>query len=282
VGAWPAALQRRLSRFFWPDPTVVADAGASPEAFRSAMSALHFGGTIKITGSNRHPLSDALILDNLDVSDAAIVDIGASDGSTSVDLIARLPDFRTYTIADLYLRALTIRIGTHTYFYGPNGQLILVVGRRALAWPTESRFVAALYRPLAKRALKSPERSEVLLLNPETRKLIESDPRITYREHDVFTPWPGQRPDVIKVANLLRRIYFSDDEIRLALSALLRSLAEGGHLLIVDNPRVEGINERAGLYRRTAGRFALVATTDHAPEIADLLATTDEQEQPLR
>ena len=46
---------------------------------------------------------------------------------------------------------------------------------------------------------------------------------------------------------------------------------EGGHLLLLDNPRIAGIDLRAGLYRKEAGRFVVVAETEHAPEIADLV-----------
>lgn len=34
AGRWPAAAQRLLARFFWPDPTVVLDEAADPAAFR--------------------------------------------------------------------------------------------------------------------------------------------------------------------------------------------------------------------------------------------------------
>jgi hypothetical protein len=98
-----------------------------------------------------------------------------------------------------------------------------------------------------------------------------ADPRVTARVHDVFEVWPAPAPDVIKVANVLRRLYFSDADILRALRALLAGLAEGGHLLILDNPRLAGVDLRAGLYRRVGGRFVPVAETADPPEIADLL-----------
>jgi hypothetical protein len=54
-GRWPAGPERRLARFFWQDPSVVASQGASPDAFRTAMSAFYVGDTIKITGRLRRP-----------------------------------------------------------------------------------------------------------------------------------------------------------------------------------------------------------------------------------
>jgi hypothetical protein len=271
---WPALLERRAERFFWVDPTVVLNPDADPDVFRRAMNAVHVGGTIKITGTNRHPRSDALLADNVDLTGKHVVDIGASDGSTSVDLIRRLPDFGRYTIADLYLHVGHRQVGRHHVFYDPAGEPILVAGRRAVAWPSLSRAVARRYAGLLRRAERSGPAERVLLLNPTAQGIVRNDPRVTYREHDVFTHWQGERPDAVKIANLLRRLYFSDAQIRQALQMVIDDLPDGGHLLIVDNPRIAGIPERGGLYRRDDGRFVLVAQTDHAPEIADLVLDT--------
>lgn len=272
-GRWPALLERRAARFFWIDPAVVLDSAADAEVFRTAMNAMHVGGTIKITGTNRHPRSDALLVDNVDLTGKHVVDIGASDGSTSVDLIRQLPDFGRYTIADLYLHIGHRKVGDRHVFYDPSGQPILVAGRRAVAWPSLSRGVARLYRRTLDEAERRGPVEQVLLLNPTAQRIVRDDPRVNYREHDVFTPWDGSAPDAIKIANLLRRLYFPDDRIRTALQLVLDALAEGGHFLIVDNPRIAGIPERGGLYRRDGVRFVLVAQTANPPEIADLIAS---------
>lgn len=269
-GRWPALIERRTSRFFWADPQVLLRDDVTPDQFRESMSAINVGDTIKITGTNRHPNADALLLDNVDTTDAAIVDIGASDGSTSVDLIAKLGAFRSYTIADLYLTVTTASRFGQVLFYDGDGECILISGRRYAAWPSISRTVRLLFDPVM-RAARHAERREVLLLNPSARALISSDPRISFRVHDVFRPWPQPAPDVIKVANLLRRLYFSDPQILTALHALHASLPDGGHLLIVDNPRIKDVGPRAGLYRRHAERFETIALTDSPPEIADLV-----------
>ena len=94
---------------------------------------------------------------------------------------------------------------------------------------------------------------------------------MSYRRHDVFEPWQSEI-DVIKVANVLRRSIFTDGEIAKALLALHGSLKPGGHLLIVDNPRIPGIACRAGVYRRCGSEFQLVAETPEASEVADLVS----------
>ncbi|MCU1409251.1 MAG: hypothetical protein JWM23_1331 [Microbacteriaceae bacterium] len=271
-GRWPRYVERRFSRFVWADPRVILDDRVSAEDFRVAMSAIHVGDTIKITGSNRHPVADDLLVENIDLSGATIVDIGASDGSTSVDLIRKLDGFAQYIIADLFFEIDVIEVGRHSVFLDNDGNWILVVGPRTLAWPAHSplvRFVFGRFERRARRPGMPVKRA--LLLNPAARELVRTDERVSYRVHDIFTPWDGPPPTVVKVANLLRRLYFSDAVITSALHTLLGSLAEGAYLLLVDNSRIPGMGPRAGLYRRHGGRFTSVAETPDRPEIVDLV-----------
>lgn len=270
-GSWPAWLERMAARFVWDDPRVILDEHATPDAFRTAMDAFQVGGTVKITAKNRHPTADMLLIDSLDLTNATIVDIGASDGSTSIDLIRKLPSFKSYVIADLYLTVSVLGIFGHQLFYDQYDQCILVCGPHCVAWPTRSNLVRLLYLPLTKLAgRKSSDRRTVLLLNPEVRALMASDDRVTYAVHDLFKPWPKPAPDVIKVANVLGP-YFGDEMISRALHSLLDGLEEGGHLLVVDNGRITGVEPKAGLYRRTDGRFSVVARTENAPVIDHLI-----------
>lgn len=270
-GRWPAWFERRAARFVWNDPRVILDEHTTPDAFTTAMNAFQVGPTIKITAKNRHPAADMLLIDNLDLTNATIVDIGASDGSTSLDLIRKLPAFKSYIIADLYLNITVVSFFRHEVFYDQNDECVLVCGPRCVAWPSRSRLVRLLYSPLSKLAARRPrDRRTVLLLNPEVRALMATDDRVTYAVHDVFEPWLKPAPDVIKVANLLGP-YFSDEMIARALQALFEGLEEGGHLLMVDNGRLTGLEPRAGLYKRSGGRFAVVARTVTVPEIDQLI-----------
>ena len=56
-----------------------------------------------------------------------------------------------------------------------------------------------------------------------------------------------------------------------ALHSLFFSLSDGGHLLIVDNPRVKGGGARGGLFRRVSDTFEVVELTADPPEILDLI-----------
>ena len=237
------------------------------------MSSIYVGGTIKITGSSRHPQPDRLLIESVDLKNARIADIGASDGSTSIDLVAQLPSFDEYVIADLYLTLRAVRVGKRVLLFDQDGECVLVGGPRVSAWPSLSKLVAALYQRTIRTGSASLGRNEfeeVLLLNPATRQLIANNQRVTYRTHDVFTVWEGSPPTVIKVANLLRRLYFEDPDLSRALSAIHASLAPGGHLMIVDNPRLSDPSPRAGIWRRDQHGFTEIARLGE-PEIADLV-----------
>ncbi len=280
-GRWPSFITRPLARFVWVDPRVVLDPDVSADEFKSAMSAVHVGGTIKITGSNRHPLADALLTDSVDLRDSLIVDIGASDGSTSIDLMDHIVDFKAFVIADLFFTIKASKSGRHVVFFDEQGECILIVGNWLLAWPSQSRAVRVLYQPLLARARAAGRPGpDVRLLNPRVRARMADDPRVSYRVHDVFTTWSGEKPDVIKVANLLRRLYFSDADITRALCAIHESLAEGGHFLVVDNSRIPGMPPRGGLYRKVGSGFQTVACTENIPEIDDLVASVGAPVQP--
>lgn len=270
-GRWPNWLESRAARFFWPDPKALLAADPDPELFRTIMSQVYIGGTIKITGANRHPEADDLLVQYVDVAGKSIADIGASDGSTSLDLIDKLLGFASFTIADLHLSIKAVKVGRRWAFFDDAGTCVMISGRRTVAWPDQSAWVGYVYSPTIRRGARSSESREVLLINPAVRRRMADDPRISTAVHDVFTEWPDPKPDVIKVANLLRRLYFSDEQLIGGLRALTASVPEAGHLLIVDNPRTADPTPRGGLYQRKNGRLVTVAQTRRAPELADLI-----------
>lgn len=271
-GRWPRSLERRFARFFWPDPRILTQDDADPEVYRRLMSQIYVGGTIKITSANRHPEVDQLLVDNLDTRQTTVADVGASDGTTSLELIDRLNGFAAFIIADRHLRLSAVDTGRHLVLFDQSGDCILIGGHRILGWPSLSRWVRLLYSPLIRRGQRAVPKADVLLVNPLVRQRMRQDDRISVREHDVFTIWPEPRPDVIKVGNLLRRLYFSDADLIRGLTAVGRSLPIGGHLLLAENPRAgDDHSPRGALYRRESDRYALVAAHGGPPELAELI-----------
>jgi hypothetical protein len=261
-----------MNRFVWDDPRVVVDPDVSPERFRAAMASFTVGSTIKITGAGRHPHVDDLLLEHVDLAGATIVDLGASDGTTSVELVERLPTFGRYVIADLYITATAVEVGRRTVLLDHDDTVVVVSGSRVVAWPAASTGVRLLYRRTLAEALRRREQgTEVLLLNPTARALVARDDRVSWQRHDVFEPWPGPPPDVVKIANVLRPdLYFTEDQIAVAVRRVLADLRDGGHLLVVDNPRAK-VPARGSLYRRDGDCFAPVATVEPGAAIDHLV-----------
>jgi SAM-dependent methyltransferase len=241
------------------------------------MCFVYVGGTIKITWADRQAQADQLLVEHVELTDADILEVGCSDGSTSVDLIDKLPGFRSFTMTDRFLEIDWVEVDGKIVFFDKEGVAVLVSGRRFVVWPHLSQAAHLLVsRTLRKSA--GMERRPCLLLNPRARSLVARDARVGYAEHDVFTDWQGAPVDVIKTGNLLRRLYFDDETIARGLMCLHRSLKDGGHLLLADHSRVEGEPPAGGLYRRTDSGFELIAATPRRPEIHDLvddLAVTD-------
>lgn len=270
-GTFPRRVEQRLAKYFYLDPSCIVEPGVTPDDFRRAMFGMYVGGTIKITWSRRQLEADDLLLEHVNLSGADIVEMGASDGSTSVDLIRRLPgDVATYTVSDLHLILTWVSVGRRRFLFDASDTCILVSGPYVLAWPHLSRQVARLYARAIRHARSRP-RGEVMLINPDLRAILEEDPRVGVREHDVFTRWSGPPVDVVKTANVLRRLYFSDADLMRALVAIRDSIVDGGHLLLADHSRNPGEPPAGGLYQRSGDTFETIATTRRAPEIDDLV-----------
>ncbi|MCX6351414.1 MAG: hypothetical protein NTX03_06105, partial [Bacteroidetes bacterium] len=86
------------------DPSILFYGTDSPDLFSKAITNLRFGTTNKTTKPGRHQLCNKLMLSNIDFTNKTILDVGASDGSTSFDLINLLSNkFNNYFVTDYNL-----------------------------------------------------------------------------------------------------------------------------------------------------------------------------------
>ncbi len=270
---WPQRVREHRLIPWQQDPRVVLEDDPDPVAYSAAMVTFHLGGTVKITARGRHRDPDAKLRELVGFTGATILDIGASDGGTSVDLIELLGEsFARYFITDRHLSVDVVEIKQCALFFDRADQCILIAGRGYVAYPGGNPIVARLFRPMIDKARRSSNRRSIQLLHPAVRRLVAEDDRVTVCEHDVFQPWEGPTPDVVKVANLLNRDYFSDDQLMDALRHLMHTVADGGHLFIIDSPADPlDTTARTGLYRRTGESLVAVTTGFRPPAVADLV-----------
>jgi hypothetical protein len=259
---WPSSFQR-LS-FSVSDPRPLADdiSKLPSVEFSAAISALQFGVTFKTTFPGRQRNSNAYLLAAYRGSKPTILDVGASDGSTSLDLIRVLDgNFNRYFVTDLNISA---SCGTdyrkNVYFRDASGDCILRASKRFIVYSNVAGARAPLpfiARRLISRAQRVTNWRELLLIQPELLRVAAADSRIVITRYDMFSPWSGPAPDVIKIANLLNRKYFSEDEMRGALQVQCSHLAIGGRLLLVSED--DGI-EKFSVFRKNATGMRLEHT----------------------
>ena len=260
---WPSRFARLTFAFHDPRPLASPDfSELSPLEFSRAISTLQFGVTFKTTRPGRQQHSNRFISELYSGSRPVVLDVGASDGSTSLDLIGSLKsDFERYFVTDLNLstRCGYDRAGV-LYFLDHTGRCVLRASKRFLAYSEVSGSPFPF--PLVAKAMVAGYRRvtdwrEVLLVQPELVRLAARDPRITIMRYDLFAPWTGQAPDVIKVANLLNPKYFTDAQMEEALRIQCANLALNGRLLLVSE---DDDIEKFSVFRKSSTGMVLEHT----------------------
>jgi len=244
-----------------------------PPEFSKAISSLQFGVTFKTTRPGRHQHSDQYLSELYSGSKPVILDVGASDGSTSLDLLKALG----YCIGRYYVTDLSpaVRCGYGRagvlYFLDDSGECVLRASKRFLIY---SDFTGARFPlPFIAGKLLALSRTvvawqEVKLIQPELVTRAANDSRITIMRYDMFTPWTGERPDLIKVANLLNGRYFSEAQIKRALIIQCSNLASGGRLLLVSE---DYSTEKFSIFRKSSTRIRLEHTHNGGAKASHLV-----------
>ena len=250
---WPSPFADLFLAFHDPRPLAYKPFAISAAQFSASVSSLQFGVTFKTTHPGRHAQSNQFLRETCRGSRPVILDVGASDGSTSLDLIQELgSDFAYYYVTDLNL---SVRCGYDSkgvvYFVDQNGSCILRASERLLVYSNTSRAKFPL-RLIAKALLAKCGNAggwrNLVLIQPALRRRAKCDPRIMIQRYDVFAPWTGPPPDLIKVANLLNNEYFSDAQIEEALQAQCSNLAPNGRLLLISEDQDV---EKFSIFRKT-------------------------------
>ena len=267
--AWPAQLTQILPSAV--DPRILCHGPVDETRFTSAVSTFKFGSTFKSTQKARFPLT-ILELTRLEFSTPPVIlDIGASDGSTSLDLMQALP-FEKYYVTDLNIEVYYEVSGPVTWFYAENGTPLLRVSDRWVVYPDIGGAIFPfnlLSQALFRQAPKfSSDIAKILLINPSL--LERKDSRVEIQKHNLFDPWPAEKADLILAANILNQGYFTNSEIGLALKKLLTALKDSGRLAIVDNRP----GEKASLFRFQNGQMQLEKQINGGTDIEALALQT--------
>jgi SAM-dependent methyltransferase len=254
--------------------------------FSRSMEDVFIGRFPKITHGSRLPKTETVLVKHLAPRrDAGLtaMDLGASDGSTTLSLLAALRRVSAEIIVFLTDKTLYLteyRRGPIREYRAPDGAAVqLRIGRCAWRlprpdhrWDLLSRGLVRLY--FGRRRLRDGLRltKRIPLVAPAAAR----DPAIHLLELDCvqFRPDLVDRFDVIRASNVLNGAYFSEPDLEAIASHLHRYLRDGGLLVVSRNPREEPGVENGTLWRREATGFAPVEDFGSGSEVRGLVERT--------
>jgi len=189
--------------------------------FALGTSSLKIGKIFKTTGLMRTRMADGMLLKRAEEKKKpSLMEIGVSDGSSSLGLFDHFEMFERIVLTDRFSR---FYVRKHFFW-----KLILDAEKRMYGLKILCFFI--FLSP--KKVKDSTECVPIEVINPILRKKygIQAITRF-----DMFEDVLDEPVDLIKCSNILNKAYFSDREICLAVAKLCQSLREGGHILISQN-----------------------------------------------
>jgi SAM-dependent methyltransferase len=214
--------------------------------------------------------------------DLAFLDLGASDGTTTVEAVRALrqafgTDVRA-VLADVNLSLLRYRRGPIVEYRAANGEPIMVrAGRLGLRLARSRRTVQPGDDPLARLYLRlqrfrrsmRPD-TPISLVHPLARR----DPAITVIGLDclVFERGLEDRVAAIRASNVLNLGYFDPPQLGCAAGNLHRYLRQGGCLVVSRNrERPGGETEDGSVWTKDGPRFRWLADFGAGSEIKSVI-----------
>ena len=219
----------------------------SSKEFSRYIESIYLGGKFsKTTMPDRHVLSDYAIINLLSKKEEAIIlDVGASDGSTSLDLIRKINGkFKKYYITDVSFSLHIIEENDNTYFYDPlTKECIMIVNNNLIVYHDNlsNSIIGIFAKKMIRKAPQydSMKIKDINLCQPELQRLISENSKIKLVEWSIFDSWENGKVDIVKVANVLKTEVFSDGEIIKALANLKNILNPDGYIIITRNLNLE-------------------------------------------
>jgi hypothetical protein len=269
----------KFNRAFWPgfltqflpsadDPRPLALGSADETDFSKMVSTFKFGSTFKSTRPSRFPMTLAQLASIPNAFPLTILDIAASDGVTSLDMMRTLL-YKKYFVTDLNLEVLFSESSGTTYFYTNQGNCILAVNDPWIIYSDEKNALFPFKQIATSKIKSAPEFqkgfTKITLISPQL--LAPGRERVEIKQYDIFQKWPFEKADLILAANILNREYFKEEAILTAFGNLLEALEEGGWVVVVDNRRIE----RATIFQLIDGCLAVKTRVNGGTRIEAIL-----------
>jgi hypothetical protein len=242
----------------------------------------------------------AVLRERLPKGPLSVLDLGVSDGVTSVEwfaeLVATWPDLR-FTMSDWFDAAYVFRRDGDAWAGVLDAEMrpVQYFGRGFVLTPTTPpgrrypvnravlRRLVETFEPAmldAARALRvegdrvvappgwSVEKTP--LICRAALDLVRSDPRATFIRLSVLDPAPG-RYRVVRAMNVLNRGYFSEADLKTAVGRVRDALDSGGVFLVGRNIDEEDGRTTATAYVKTDRGFEVAARFHGGSELEPLV-----------
>jgi hypothetical protein len=241
------------------------------DRFSAILHDLRMGGAWKRTNRGRLKRTEEMLCDHLRPElcpgqGLDFLDIGASDGITTLDAIRTLRRAFGHEVhaflADRNIWLLRYRRGPVVEYRASDGEPIMArigpLGVRLARLRYDARPngdpLARLYLQLKRFRASMQLDTRISLVNPAAR----SDPGITIMELDCLVYDASLKDSVsaIRASNVLNLGYFSPAQIWLAVGHLYAYMREGGCLVISRNDdQPAGEVENGSVWLKDSGRF---------------------------
>lgn len=256
---------------------IIKPANMDAETYSKYMYWVYMGGNdiFKTTKPNRHSETNKIVVEFIEkLNNPAILDVGASDGSTSLDLIKQLgKKFSRYIVTDMSFKQYAIEKNGRTYFYDNHSKICLTIVSDKLVIYNDKNACVFPINSIAKKIIsKAPAFNEndaidVNLCQPGLLDLVKHNPRIVLKEWNILEQWDGEKVDFIKAANILNKEFFSDEILLKAIENIKKALKVGGFLLVLRNSAIE----EWSLFRLKGEQFSLENSGKFCSEIQNLV-----------
>lgn len=256
----PIRLNRNLGRKLWPglqrgcpDPRGLLDADISDGEANEILMSMKIGGVFKTTWPDRFPETTRLLANGKLPPTAVIVDVGASDGSTSLSVMQAMR-FARYYVTDRHIEAYACTTRRGVFFCDEHSnpfmfanRFVVVYNETSEASLAQSGIVKNLFAGFD--MAKCRDVRKVPLMNRALLPRLGNDIRL--ERYNIFEAWPFEKADLVIAANILNRDYFAEPRLADALRNLRGALKDGGRLALIENRPAEQSN----LFRLEHGRF---------------------------
>ena len=259
-------------KFGTPDPRLIFSDDVL--RFSEAMTSFRFNQVYKTTKTNRHLHTQNFLKNYFGQENKPVIfDIGASDGSTSLNFIDLLnQSFKKYYVTDYNIECSYVTDKGYTFFFDQSDTCFLVASKRFVFYPETSWYVDFFFKNKLHEIINKPK-TNIVLCNRKLFNLSNIDDRIKILSYNIFETWRNEKADIIIVGNLLNRSYFSDPEIKKAILNCYEALTENGVLAIIRN-KLEGPDEieKSSVYCKS-DKFSLkkIFEQNGGVEINDLI-----------